>query len=302
MDVAVTGSSGLVGTALVAALHDRGHRVRRVVRSGSPAADGSTVRWDPMAGEIEAARLDGVDGAVHLAGEGIGERRWSDEQTRRILESRTRGTDLLARTLAGLSPRPSVLVSASGVGYYGSQGDERLTESAPSGEGFTAEVARAWEAATAPAADAGIRVACARTGMVLSGDGGALPRMLPLFKLGLGGRMGSGRQWWSWIAIHDHVSVLIHLLEGGLAGPVNSTAPEPVTNGEFTRTLARVLHRPAVLPVPAFGPKLVLGRELGQELLFSSQRVVPAKLEADGFRFETPGLEGALRRVLGRPD
>ena len=302
MDVAVTGASGLIGTGLVDALHRRGDTVRRVVRRPPGPADGPGpfVRWDPDAGTIDAAGLEGVDAVVHLAGEGIGEKRWSDEQKRRILESRTRGTQLLAETLAGLDPRPRVLVSASAIGYYGNRGDQRLTEDDPAGEGFTAEVCVAWESAARPAVEAGIRVAHPRTGIVLSRDGGALPRLLPLFKLGLGGRLGSGKQWWSWITIDDEVGALLHLIDHDVAGPVNLTAPNPVTNAGMTKTLAGVLHRPAVVPVPSFGPKLVLGRELGTELLFFSQRVVPAKLEASGFRFAFPDLEPALRHVLDR--
>ena len=302
MDVAVTGSSGLIGTALAEALRDRGDTVRRVVRSepGPDAGPGPFVRWDPEGGTIDAAGLAGVDAVVHLAGEGIGNRRWTTEQKRRILQSRTKGTGLLAETLAGLDPRPRVLVSASAIGYYGNRGDEVLTEDDGPGEGFTAEVATAWEAAAEPASGAGIRVAHPRTGIVLSRDGGALPRLLPLFRLGLGGRMGSGRQWWSWITIDDEIAALLHLLDHDVEGPVNLTAPGSVTNGDLAKTLGKVLHRPAVLPVPSFGPKLVLGRELGSELLFFSQRVSPARLEASSFRFHFPDLEPALRHVLGR--
>ena len=302
MDVAVTGSHGLIGTALVLALRERGDTVRRLVRSEPAPGDGPGpfVRWDPQAGTIDRAALEGVDGVVHLAGAGIGDKRWTDARKREILESRTKGTSLLAEALAGLDQKPAVFVSSSAIGYYGDRADEKLTETAPSGHGFTADVCVAWEAAAQPAAEAGIRVAHPRTGIVLSRAGGALPRLLPLFKLGLGGRLGSGRQWWSWITIDDEVAALLHLLDGDLAGPVNLAAPGAVTNAEMAKTLGRVLHRPAVLPVPAFGPKLVLGRELGTELLFFSQRVVPDRLEASGFRFSFPDLERGLRHVLER--
>ena len=296
MDVAITGSHGLIGTALTTALSQRGDTVRRIVRSNPGPKD---LRWDIDAQTLDPAGLEGVDAVVHLAGEGIGEKRWSDEQKRRVLESRTRGTTLLARTLAGLGRRPAVLVSASAVGYYGDRGDEVLTEDSPSGDGFTAEVCRQWEASTQAAADAGIRVAIVRTGIVLSKEGGAFPRLLPLFRLGLGGRMGSGRQWWSWIGVEDEVGAILHVIDGDLSGPVNLTAPNPVRNAELTRTLGRVLHRPAVVPVPPFGPALLLGRELAHELLFSSQRVLPTRLEASGYRFRHPDLEGALQAALG---
>jgi uncharacterized protein (TIGR01777 family) len=299
MDVAVTGSSGFIGTALVAALTDTGHRVRRVVRRAPSRTD--EVRWDPEAGTIDADGLAGVGAIVNLAGEGIATKRWSDEQKRRIRESRTSGTRLISEAAAGLDSRPAVLISGSGVDYYGDRGDEELTEASPPGAGFLAGVCVDWEAATQPASDAGIRTAMLRTGIVLHPDGGALPRMLPLFKLGLGGRFGNGRQWWSWITLEDEIGAILHLLDNDVSGPVNCVAPQPVTNAQFTRALARVLHRPAVVPVPRLGPAVLLGSELVQSLLYDSHRVLPARLVDSGYRFTSPGLEGALQHLLGKP-
>jgi uncharacterized protein (TIGR01777 family) len=299
VDVAVTGSTGLIGSALVERLRQDGHRVRRVVRSSSPAG-ADDVRWDPAAGTIDAAALAGVEAVVHLAGAGIAEHRWTDEHKRRILDSRVQGTGLIARTMAALDPRPSVLLSGSAIGIYGDRGDEVLTEESSPGEGFLVDVVQRWEGAAQPAADAGIRVAFLRSGVVLSRSGGALAKQLPLFRFGLGGRMGSGRQWIPWIAIDDEVGAIVHLLSPSatVSGPVNLTAPTPVTNAEFTAALGRELHRPAVLPVPKFGPSLVLGRELAENLLFSSARVVPRKLEASGYSFLFPTLEQALRKEV----
>jgi uncharacterized protein (TIGR01777 family) len=299
MDVAVTGSSGFIGTALVAALTEAGHRVRRVVRR-APSRD-DEVRWDPAAGTIDAAGLAGVGAIVNLAGEGIATKRWSDEQKSRIRESRTRGTRLIAETAAGLDPRPAVLISGSGIDVYGDRGDEELTEASSPGTGFLAGVCVDWEAATRPAADAGIRTAMLRTGIVLHPGGGALPRMLPLFKLGLGGPFGHGRQWWSWISLDDEVGAILHLLSADVSGPVNCVAPQPVTNAQFTRALARVLRRPAVVPVPRLGPTLLLGSELVQHLLYDSHRVLPARLVESGYRFASPALEEALQALVGKP-
>lgn len=298
MDVVVSGSSGLIGTALIEALRSAGHRAIRLVRDASGSDD--TVRWDPARGAIDAAGLEGVDAVVHLAGEGIATRRWSDEQKRRIRDSRVDGTTLLARTLASLQRPPRVLVSASGINYYGDRGDTVLTEEEPPADTFLARVVVEWEEATRPASDAGIRVACARSGMVLSPKGGALAKMLPLFRFGLGGRFGSGRQYWSWISLPDEVRAFVFLLENDVSGPVNLTAPRPVTNAQFTKALASVLRRPAILPVPSFGPKLVVGAELAQELLFTSSRIVPRKLLDAGFTFEHDELADALRAVLER--
>lgn len=298
VDVAITGSSGLIGSALVTALEEGGHTVRRVVRSG-PSGPGR-VRWSPTEGRIDRDALAGVDAVVNLAGEGISEKRWTDEQKRRIRESRTKGTRLLAEALAGLDPRPSVLLSGSGIHYYGCHGDEELTEADAHGEGFLTEVVVDWEAATAPAAGAGIRTVALRTGIVLSAEGGALAKQLPLFKLGLGGRLGDGRQWWPWISIDDEVGAIVHLLTSEVHGPVNLTAPNPVTNAELTHTLGRVLRRPTALPTPSFGPRLLLGRELADSLLHCSIRAVPRALLDSGYRFAQPELEGALRHLLDR--
>jgi uncharacterized protein (TIGR01777 family) len=296
MRVAVTGASGLIGTALTAALQAGGHDVVRVVRTdnGGPG----TVRWDPKAGTIDAAGLAGIEAAVHLAGAGIADHRWTDAYKRELVDSRVQGTSLLARTLAGLEPGPQVLISASGIDYYGDRGDDIVDETAPQGTGFLSDLCQQWEAAADPARAAGLRVAHTRSGIVLSARGGALKKQLPLFKLGLGGRFGSGRQWQSWIAIDDEVGAMVHLLTADVAGPVNLTSPQPVTNAEFAKSLGTVLHRPTIVPVPSFGPKLLVGSELAEVLLFESKRVVPRVLEASGFRFRYPTLDGALRAVL----
>jgi uncharacterized protein (TIGR01777 family) len=296
MRVAVTGSTGLIGTALTAALADAGHDVVRVVRGD--ARDPGTVPWDPKAGTIDAAGLAGIDAAVHLAGAGIADHRWTDAYKRELVDSRVLGTGLLTRTLAALDPRPAVLVSASGIDYYGDRGDDIVDETAPKGTGFLADLCARWEAAAEPAREAGIRVAHTRSGIVLSPRGGALKKQLPLFKLGLGGRFGSGRQWQSWIAVDDEVGAMVHLLSADVAGPVNLTAPNPVTNAEFAKTLGAALHRPAVLPIPSLGPKLVVGRDLADVLLFESKRVVPGVLEASGYQFRHPTLDVALRALL----
>jgi uncharacterized protein len=296
MRVAVTGSTGFIGTALVPALERAGHEVARVRRGDGPAP-----RWDPELGTIDAAALAGVDAIVHLAGESIGEHRWSPEQKQRILRSRSAGTDLIARTAAELDPKPSVLVSASAIGYYGDRGDETLTEESPRGHNFLADVVQAWEAAAEPAASAGIRVVSLRTGVVLARKGGALGRMLLPFRLGLGGRIASGRQWMSWVSIEDVAAGYLYALTtSSLAGPVNLTAPAPVTNAEFTETLGRVLRRPTILPTPLFPLKLIYGPELVEQLLVEGQRVLPNKLTASGFAFAHPTLEQALHAVLQR--
>ena len=296
MRIAITGSSGLIGSALIASLEADGHTAVRVIRSG----DGpGTVRWDIEAGDIDAAGLEGVDGVVHLAGEGIAEKRWTDDQKRKILESRTKGTALLADALASLTDKPPVLVSGSAIGFYGNRGDEQLTESSDPGSGFAAEVAVAWEAAAAPAAAAGIRVARIRTGIVLAAKGGALERLAGLARFGVLGKIGSGRQWMSWISLADEIGAIRFLLEHDVAGPVNLTAPGPVTNAVFTKTLGRVLHRPTFMPVPSFGPKLLLGSELAESLLFDGQRVLPDALLDAGYEFQHPDLESTLEELLG---
>ena len=296
--VAITGSSGLIGGGLARSLEADGHEVVRVVRSGDSGP--GRVRWDIDHGEIDAAGLEGLDGVVHLAGEGIGDHRWSEEQKRRILESRTQGTALLAQALAGLDAKPPVLVSGSAIGGYGDRGDEQLTEASSLGTGFLAEVVIAWEAAAAPAEAAGIRVPKIRTGIVLDPDGGALPRLARLCRFGILGKLGTGKQWMSWISLADHVAAVRFLLDPGceLRGPVNLTAPAPVTNEVFTKALGRVLHRPTILPVPGFGPKLLLGSELAEVLLYEGQRVLPDVLLDAGFEFRDPDLEPALRDLL----
>jgi uncharacterized protein len=298
MKVAVTGSSGLIGSALVRALMDRGDEVVRVVRSDASGAGGA--RWDPEGGTIETRALEGIDAAVHLAGEGIGSKRWTTRQKARILNSRERGTGLLARTMATLTSRPSVLVSASAMGYYGDRGDEILTEQAGSGDGFLAMVCRRWEAATSAAEDAGVRVCHLRTGLVLGREGGLLKRLVLPFRLGLGGRLANGRQWMSWVAITDQIGAILHLLQDDTArGPFNIAAPNAVRNDEFTAVLARVVRRPAVIPIPKTLIAIPYGRELADDLL-SSIRMVPDRLSERGFRFQMPELEPALRAELRR--
>lgn len=294
MRVVVSGASGLIGTALCASLEHDGHAVTRLVRREARTGES---RWDPAAGRIEPAAIEGADAVVHLAGAGIGDRRWTEGYKREILESRTRSTGMLACAIAGASRKPSVFVSGSAIGWYGPRGDERLGESASRGDGFLADVCERWEAA---ASGAGVRTVLLRTGIVLSPRGGALAKQLPLFRLGLGGRFGNGRQWQSWIDVDDEVRAIRHAIDSRLEGPVNLTAPAPVTGDEFARTLARVLRRPALLPIPAFGPRLLLGRELADALLFTGQRVLPEALLASGFAFAYPTLEASLRHLLDR--
>lgn len=293
--MAVTGASGFLGTPLVTALRAGGHRVRRLVRR--PSAGPEEVSWDPASGDIDVVGLAGVEAVVHLAGEGIAAHRWTGRQKRRIHDSRTTGTNLISTTAARLDPPPRVLVSASGIGYYGDRGDEVLNEESSAGDDWLARVVHDWEGSSRPAAQAGIRTVAARTGIVLDAGGGALSRMLLPFRLGLGGPMG-GSQWWSWIALDDYVGGLLHLLEGDLSGPVNLTSPNPVTNAEFSRALGRALHRPAVVPLPRLAPSILLGRELAESLLYFSARVLPTRLLHSGYAFRHPDLEPALRSVL----
>jgi uncharacterized protein len=298
MDVAITGSSGLVGSALADALHRRGDRVVPVVRGRTRG-----LRWDPMTGTIDAAGFEGFDAVVHLAGAGIGDKRWSPEQKAEILESRTSGTSLLAETLAGLERPPAVLVSGSAIGYYGNRGDEELTEiSAPGpADDFLVDVCKRWEAATAAAEAVGIRTVHLRTGIVLSAGGGALARMLTPFRFGLGGRIGSGKQYMSWISLADEVGAIVHALENEqVRGALNATGPVPVTNLEFTHTLGHVLHRPTVLPTPLLPLKAVYGPELVQHLLVDGQRVLPTKLTETAYEFQHPTVDAALHAALGR--
>jgi uncharacterized protein len=295
--VAVTGASGLIGTALTAALEKRGDRVVPVGRR--PPAGG--VAWDPVARRIDTAALEGIDAVVHLAGERI-DGRWTASKRRRILDSRVEGTQVLAEALSGLDRPPSVVVSASAVGFYGDRGDEVLTEDSEPGTGFLAEVCEQWEAAAAPIASPDTRLVLARTGIVCTPDGGALGRMLALTRLGLGGRLGHGRQWWPWITLEDEIRALLHLLDTPVAGPANLVAPGTCRNVEFVRELARALRRPAVLPAPALVLRAVLG-EMADGLLLASTRVRPVGLEDSGFTFRSPDLTSAIAELLssGRP-
>ena len=298
MNVLVSGSHGLIGSALVTALAARGHRVTRLVRAARvPSTD--EVGWDPGAGRIETAALQHVDAVIHLAGESIAGR-WTAAKKARIRDSRVLGTRTIAGALARLDRRPRVFVCASATGYYGDRGDEVLVEDSAPGDGFLAGVCRDWEAAASPARDAGIRVVQLRNGLVLSPRGGALARLVPLFRLGLGGRLGSGRQVVPWIALDDEVGAILHALSrDDLRGPVNFVSPGPVTNRDFTAALARVLHRPAVFTVPAAALRLALGEFAGE--LLASQRVQPAKLLAGGYGFRFPDLEAALRHLFESP-
>ena len=298
MRVAITGSSGLVGTALVESLSAAGHEVTRVVRRPPRAASIPHILWDPAEGRIDAAGLEAHDAVVHLAGESIAGL-WTRRKRRAIRESRVHGTRLLAETLAKLDDPPTVFLSASAVGIYGDRpGDAPIDESAEPGRGFLAETGVAWEAATRPAAEAGIRVATMRFGLILAREGGLLRAMLPLFRLGLGARLGHGRQWMPWIALDDAVGSALHILaDDSLAGPVNVVAPEAVTNAEFTRELARTLHRPARLRVPAFAARLVL-RDQADEMLLGGARVEPRRLLDTGYVFRHPRLADALAAIL----
>jgi len=295
VNVLISGATGMIGSALSQELRGAGHRVTSLTRS---PASGGDVGWDPSAGEIDASRLEGIDAVVHLAGESIAEGRWTAERKRRILESRRRGTGLLAETLANLSDPPRVMVGASAVGYYGDRGNELLREDSGSGDNFLAQVCRVWEGAADPAREAGIRVVHTRFGIVLSPRGGALGTTLPIFKLGGGGRIGSGRQYWSWVALDDVVGTIIHALQNdAVDGPVNVGSPNPLTNAEYTKVLGKVLNRPTVFPLPAAAARLMLG-EIADELLLPSARMEPAKLKETGYEFRYPELEGALRHLL----
>lgn len=296
--VAVTGSSGLIGRALCRRLETEGHAVLRLVRR-PPRGEGEA-QWDAAAGRVDAAALEGCDALVGLAGENVGAR-WTAERRRRIRASRVDATRLLAETMAGLVRPPRVFVAVSAVGYYGSRRDERLDEDSGPGDDFLARVVRDWEAAAAPAAAAGIRVVHPRLGVVLSTQGGALAKMLPPFRLGLGGRMGSGRQWMSWIALDDVVDVLLRALrDESLSGPVNAVAGA-ATNAELTATLGHVLRRPTVAGVPAFALRAIFG-EMAEGTILASQRVEARRLAEAGHQFRHPELEGALRAVLASPD
>lgn len=298
MRIAITGASGFVGSAAAADLQQAGHDVVRLVRQ--QPTYGNDVHWDPATGELDHVALGAVDAVLHLAGENVAGGRWSAARKQRIAASRGPVTERLCRTLAALPQPPRALVSASATGIYGDRGDSELDEHSEPGTGFLADVARAWEAGTAPARDAGMRVVHLRLGMVLDPGGGALRKMLPPFRLGLGGRLGDGRQWTSWITRGDLVRAIRFALEHGeLSGPVLAVAPEPVTNAQFTQALAKALRRPAFLPVPAFALRLLFG-EMAEALLLASQRCRPQELLQAGFRFEQPAVGPALVRMLGR--
>lgn len=296
MKVLVSGSHGLVGRALIESLLKRGDSVSRLVR-GVPTGS-NDIEWHPNQDQIDAARLNGFDAVVHLAGESIASGRWTQEKKERIRESRIRGTQLLSSTLAQTSEPPSVFVAASAIGFYGDRGDELLTEQSAPGSDFLANVCKEWEQSAEPAAHKGIRLVKARFGIILDRDGGALAKMLPPFRMGIGGRIGDGKQWMSWIALADVVSALEFVIENrSLSGPVNFVAPNPVTNATFTSTLGRILGRPTFLPVPVFGARLAFG-EMADALLLSSQRVEPNRLNETGFRFQYPSLKDALSEIL----
>lgn len=292
--IVVSGSTGLIGSALTTHLRSAGHDVVRLVRDDPT---GSDVRWDPAAGQLDADVIADADAVVNLSGAGIGDHRWTDSYRRTLRESRTTTTTLLSETIARVGGEGKVLLSGSAIGAYGDRGDEELTESSPRGEGFLPELVEAWEACTEPARAAGARVVHLRSGIVLAADGGALAKMLPLFRFGLGGRFGDGRQWMSWISLADEVLAIAHLLDADQEGPVNLTAPQPVRNAEFAKTLGSVLNRPAVIPVPAFAPRLLLGRDLADNLLFDGQRVVGCALADSGFGWTHPTLREALQAV-----
>ena len=295
MKIAVTGASGLIGQPLVAHLRDQGHDVYRMVRRATSAPD--EITWNPESGFVDLEKLAGTEAVIHLAGAGVGDHRWTDAYKKEIRDSRVKGTDTIARAIASLDPKPRVFVSGSAIGFYGDTGDRIVTETDPAGHGFLADVVVAWEAAANPARDAGIRVVHPRTGLVVAGNGGAWGRMFPLFKAGVGGKLGSGKQYWSWISLRDEVGALTYLMENeSLTGPVNLTAPTPQTNAEITKVMGSVLGRPTLLAVPSVALKTVLG-EFSLEVL-GSARVLPAVLEQKGFHFQDTTIESAIRQAL----
>jgi len=297
MRILVSGSHGLVGKALINSLTPDGHEILRLVR-GKPAS-AKEIEWHPDEQRLDAASLEGLDAVIHLAGESIASGRWTDEKKRAIRDSRVKGTALLSEALARLSRPPSLFLSASAIGYYGDRDDELLTEKSAPGDDFLANVCVEWENATIPTIEKGIRTVHARFGIILDAKEGALGKMLTPFRMGIGGRIGDGKQWMSWIDIEDVVNGLKFLIASSVTGPVNFVAPNPVTNAEFTKTLGRVLSKPTLFPIPAFGARLAFG-EMGDALLLSSQRVKPAVLEERGFQFGHPSLEPALRHILDR--
>ena len=298
MKIAVTGSSGLIGSALVPALRDDGHTVLRLVRRATAGPD--QLRWDPAARRLDPAVLAGVDAVVNLAGVGIGDRRWTADRKNAVLASRVDATETLSAAMAAAEPRPRALLSASAIGWYGDTGDTAVDESAPAGQDFLAEVCRRWEAATRAAEEAGIRVAHLRSGLVCGKSGGLLGRLLPLARLCLASPLGSGRQWWSWISLADEVGAIRHVLaDGGITGAVNLTGPDPVTNRDFTKVLGRVVHRPVVLPaVPRLALRLAIG-EFADVGIVAGQRVLPRVLQQTGYRFRHETVEQALRWATG---
>ena len=297
--VAVTGATGLIGTALCTSLRAGGHTVKRVVRAN---ATGNDVLWNPAAGTIDVASLEGVEVVVHLAGHGIGDGKWTDEHKQKVLDSRVQGTTLIAETIANMTTKPFVFASGSAIGFYGDRGSMMINEESPGGTGFLAELVAQWEACTAPAERAGIRTAHLRTGIVLSTKGGALKQQLLPFKLGAGGRLGKGTQYLPWITITDEVRAIEHVLFGDVAspieGPVNLTAPTPVTNAVFTKALGRALKRPTIIPIPLMPLKVLYGEEMVKEMLLSGANVLPAKLLDTGFTFRHPNIGAALTAVL----
>lgn len=293
MIIAVTGSSGMIGSALCKSLESSGHEVIRISRNPD-----DEIFWNPADGVIDEKSLDGVNAVIHLAGENIASRRWSNKQKSLIYESRVKGTQLLAKTLATLPSPPEVLLSGSAIGFYGDCGDTPVDETSPQGDGFLASVCADWENATKPAEDAGIRVVHLRTGIVLDPFNGMLEKVLPLFKLGLGGRLGKGNQYWSWIGLEDEIRLITWLLSEEISGPVNLTAPEPVTNAVFTKALGSTLRKPTVFSVPRFGPRLLIGQELAKELIFTSTRAIPRVAQTNGFQFNLPQIDSGLKKIL----
>lgn len=298
MRIVIGGASGFLGQELTARLVARGDEVVRLVRR--PATGDDEVQWDPAAGSVDSAVLEGADAVVNLGGVGIGDQRWSEDHKEAILDSRIQVTSTLADDIASLERPPGVFVSASAIGFYGDRGDETLTEASAAGppDDFLVHVTRAWEQAAAPVAAAGVPLALLRTGLVL-GEGGMLGRLLLPFKLGVGGRMGSGKQWWSWISLDDQVRATLHIIDGKLSGAFNLTAPNPVRNEDFAESLAEALRRPAIIPTPAFALKALLGAERAEALVFTSARVLPVALQESGFEFEHPTLDTAWPDVLG---